>query len=283
MKPYLRQLVVAFTAVGIALGASTAHAGPVGTYYLTDNLNFTTSQSSLDAIQGSNYNQNATNFNFQEGAIAIVGNEVRTTGYNNGYSGGGYTSVPSLTVTADANTYTNGMIDPVTGFVSTYDGTTDGRFNYTVNFQSGAVIATSTNWGGTGSVLFSTGNPGDLGITYDNSNNSLWVQSYTNGIISDYSLSGALLSSFSTINGGFGSTALAMDVDHTLWYEHYGTGTIVHYDRNGNLLGTDFYAGLGYALGGEISAVPEPSSLALLGLGGIASAFGVYRRRRAAV
>lgn len=73
-----------------------------------------------------------------------------------------------------------------------------------------------------------------------------------------------------------------MDVDHSLWFEAYGIGTIYHYDTNGNFLGTDSYAGLGYALGGEIGAVPEPSSFALLGLGGVGLAIIAFRRRRAA-
>jgi hypothetical protein len=45
-----------------------------------------------------------------------------------------------------------------------------------------------------GTVLFRTGGSGDLGITWDHNNKSLWIQDFYTGMITDYSLQGALLS-----------------------------------------------------------------------------------------
>ena len=239
--------------------------GPIGTYYLTEYVNGS-GGSTLDAIQGSSYQQNAAAAPYQEGPIAVFGDlgVVRTTGYEQGLSGGEYTGVPGLTVQRvfDGTTYTSALGG---GNDFYYDGTTDGRVNYSVGFYTGDVIATDTSWGGSGTVLFSTGNPEDLGITYDGTNNSLWIMSYYSGQITDYSLAGTALSTFNvSASDPYGEyTALALDVDHTLWYEDYGTGTIQHFATDGTSLGSATYTGLGYALGGEIapSAVPEPGTL----------------------
>ncbi|MCY2963219.1 MAG: PEP-CTERM sorting domain-containing protein [Planctomycetota bacterium] len=263
----------------VCTGAASSQAGPIGTYYLTDFENAATAESKLTAIRGNNYQENASYFQEAEGPIAVVGGVVRTTGFIEGVSGGEYATVPSLTVTQTGTSYTNAFAAPVDE--QYYDGTSDGQFNYTVEFFTGNVIRTDTSWGGTATLLFSTGGYADLGITYDRSNSSLWIQNHSDGQITNYTLTGSVLSTFAIgitpTDQGF--TALAMDVDHTLWFNDFRTGTIYHFTTSGILLGSDTYAGLGRATGGEIAAIPEPSTLALISLGGIGLVVGAYRRR----
>ena len=275
---------------GLALAAvSNAQAGPIGTYYITDNYNPITGGNTLDAIQGSSFNYN-TGYSAFEGPIAVFAspNVVRTTGHQFHSTGGEYTGVNSLTVAQDGTTYTNNIFDPDFRHFF-FDGTTNGVNNFAVETGfNGAVVATDTSWGGAGTVLFYTGNNNDYGITYDKWNDSLWIQNYTDGSITDYTMTGSILSSFGT--GGYGAkTALAMDVDRTLWFVSLSfPGTLDHYDVTGNFLGTAKYSGLGVAHGGEIAqdftstAVPEPSTIVSFCVG-LSLLLGVdFRRRRRA-
>jgi PEP-CTERM motif len=274
-----------WTAVVLVLVAGTAQAsqiGPIGTYYLTDYINLTTFQSSLDAIQGNNYVQNPSIYQYQEGPIAVFAGSgvLRTTGYQTGAGGGEYAPVPSLTVSPTGPTYTNNWQNDLY-----YDSTTNGSSNFLVGLSLGNVIETSTTFGG-GTVLFNTGQVDSMGITYDRTNNSLWIQNSETGVITDYTLTGGVITSFATnagSNTNYSATALALDVDHTLWFDDYGAGTIEHYTTTGTYLGSASYAGLGYVFGGEIglpTAVPEPASLTLFGLGAVGIAVGAFHQRR---
>ena len=90
---------------------------------------------------------------------------------------------------------------------------------------------------------------------------------------------GALLSGFNS--GVFGSDGLALDpADGTLWMSN-GNNTLYQFSQAGSPLQSQVYSGVsGQLLGMEFATVPEPSTLALLGM----SAFGllawVWRRRR---
>lgn len=283
----LREWVGALLAVAlVAESAAASQVGPIGTYYLTDYSNRINGASTLDAIQGNNIVLNPSIYQYQEAAIAVFTglNVVRTTGAFNGNSGGEYAPVPSLTVAPTGTTYTNTF----PGVHSFNDSTTNGSVNFLVDqdVPYGGVYSVSTTFGGPLNLLFATGDNEDEGITYDATNNSLWIQDLATGVITDYSLTGTVITSFATVGGvdnnGYLATALAMDVDHTLWFDNYGAGTIEHYTTTGTYLGSASYAGLGYALGGEIGAAqatPEPASLSLLGLGAAGIAFANFRRR----
>ena len=128
-----------------------------------------------------------------------------------------------------------------------YDGTSDGNQNYTVEYLSVTdaglstpnVIATDLNWQNP-VALFSI--PGAhaldyLGIAYDPTNDSLWLSGYNTDVIADYSLTGTLLSSFSTGTGAQSIFALGLDpADETLWFSLDQTNMLYQYSRSGVLL-----------------------------------------------
>jgi hypothetical protein len=120
---------------------------------------------------------------------------------------------------------------PLNGGDSLYDGTSDGRHNYAVEYTSSArtesVIQTDLNWQNP-KVFFTFDTDGEyIGITYDPYNKSLWLSDYFTGAISDYTLKGKLLSSFAT---PLIPVALAFDrADGTLWFSQDESSTLYQY------------------------------------------------------
>ena len=124
--------------------------------------------------------------------------------------------------------------------------------------------------------LFSVTAPGYseeyLGIAYDPKNNSLWVSGWDPlTTINDYSLTGALLSSFST--GHDRNAALGYDpADNTLWLTNDASNLLEQYSTTGTLLQRGTPTGLPSSnsyFSGDFSitapsAVPEPASILLL-------------------
>jgi len=160
-----------------------------------------------------------------------------------------------------------------------YDAGFDGKYIYMVHWlgpTDGQVWRYDNNYAN-GQFLFQANGSaagGDLGITYDSRTNTIWTGTFFTGQVTQWSMGGAMLSSFSIIGGS--ASALAYDSQSdTFWLSNgvFGVGTLLNYDRNGNLLG-NFTTGE-YLLGGEFYAVPEPASLLALGLGALA-----LRRRR---
>ncbi len=196
----------------VCLGALSARAtGPTSELYLTPN------QNSVVAIQGANvlFNVAQSPVGNSQSPVA-VNSTVRTLALSsfNGHVGGEYS------LSTGAPTSVTYPFPAASGSAVLYDGTTDGTYNYSLDFNTGTVYRFDLDWSG-GTVLFTLGTSSGLrmGLTYDPSNNSLWIGGYSGSVgtlIADYSLSGTLLSSFKV--GHDSNAGLALDpADGTLW------------------------------------------------------------------
>jgi hypothetical protein len=223
------------------------------------------------------------NGNYQEGMIAVT-DTVRTNAFPQDNGPGGIGGQYSLNGVATGVQYAEPTA-PTSPDVA-YDGTSDGTYNYYLQFQGSdgtqGVVRTDLDWQNP-EVLFATGtSPGDyLGITYDATNQSLWISGWGQNSIQDYSMSGTLLSSFATANNNL--SALAMDsADHTLWASVGQSNNLIQFDTSGNVLqqGAPSLLPGGTYLSGEFAesggAVPEPSTLLLCGT----ALIGLARRLR---
>src|ERR1019366_3973536 len=186
--------LVALTFAGVA----QAGPGPVSPLYLSC-PNYTLN---ILVVQGNSIIQNIpTAYNTQgEFPIAVWG-DVRTTGdWYGAPVGGQYTLAGTPTGTS--------YVLP-SAFSEVLDSTTDGTHNYLADVVSGGVYQTARDFTNP-ILLFYAGAWNDVGITYDATNNSLWVSGWDNNFtVSDYSLNGTLLSSFSI--GHDRNAALALD------------------------------------------------------------------------
>jgi hypothetical protein len=241
----------------LALAVSAVAAGPTSTLYLTAGDNFY----NLELRSGPTVIVSAQNEHSAGGeyAIAVSGGTIRT-------GGNGQFGARGLGSTYDLNFSYIGprLANPGNNIL---DGTTDGRYNYGVDWTSGAVYRYNLDWSSP-TFMFnaapSTVNQrGGSGISFDPFNNSLWIADQSQKL-TDYSMSGAQLSSFNTPN--FYGFALAFDAaDGTLWgMTDLQIGHFNQYSTSGTLLQT-LDIGRSYnILGGEFALVPEPASLSLL-------------------
>ncbi|MBX3096203.1 MAG: PEP-CTERM sorting domain-containing protein [Fimbriimonadaceae bacterium] len=183
-----------------------------------------------------------------------------------------------------AGNYLGDLTSTNPGFVDCYDGATDGTRTWSVahnDFSNNqAVIMGGADWSGA-AVSFAPVSRSS-GITYDATDDSLWLTNNVGGTdgISHYSTTGTFLGGFSFAFLGGAGYGLALDpADNTLWVAGgFGTaGNLYQYDKAGNLLNTVSVAGLAgeNIMGAEFAAVPEPGTLIALGLGALA-----LRRRR---
>ena len=177
------------------------------------------------------------------------------------------------------------------GFSQMLDGTTNGQGAYYGASWSSTGVTVSDNTFTNTTLLF---NPGFavIGITYDSSDNTLWLVNDNDNNVYHYTLAGSQISSFTPGLSGR-ECCLAYDgVSDTLWMSTNGSNVISNFSKNGTLLGSVTVTGMspGNTWGGEIALgavvvvppmVPVPSMgtwsvviLVVLVLG-----FTFYRRR----
>ena len=138
-----------------------------------------------------------------------------------------------------------------TGPVRCWDGTTDGTYFYTID-NSGGIWQLDQTWSNPVRLF---GVAGLGGLTYDPTNNSLWVSLFSGSmLITEYTLAGTVLRSFST--GHTQNMALALDhADGTLWIHDRTTqGTFEQWTKAGVRLSRIAVAGMvtQNSLGGEM-------------------------------
>lgn len=278
-----------------ALLTATGHAaGPTSELFLTDDPT-TAGSARVLGVQGANVIFNVLQSPSAQGQSPIaVNSTVRTLGFGagSGFVGAEYTL-------AGAPTGTTYAFPAALGSEEVDDGTTDGTFNYGWGVTSGIAYQFNLDW--TNPVaLFTLGNASGArwGITYDASNNSLWISGLDGAVrtlVSDYSLTGTLLSSFNIVSTFGNASALALDpADGTLWRTDglSSTLTLEQYARSApgsfgvteTPLNTQVYTGIAAgAVGGEFqftgTVVPEPSTWALLVGGSLLVALSSRRRR----
>jgi hypothetical protein len=244
--------------------------GPVSAYYLTAG-----DQSQMHRLIGTSVTSWTDGASI-EYPVAVLGT-VRTAGRNSSEFGFEY----SL-----AGTATGGGPYSYSSLVGdAYDSTTDGTFNYLVGFGNQAVYRTNLDYTGA-TQLF--GGLGELflGITYDRTNNSLWISSWSGTVVRNYSLGGTLLGSFNVPNVNNGALALDPATD-TLWIaDRTQQGRYREFTKSGTLLQNILIPALQSqnVLGGEFAfvAVPEPTTIALISTAGVVMAAGAWRLRRRA-
>ena len=246
-----------------ALGAT----GPTSTLYLVNYAEFSNG-TGLDLIQGLTESSFPTG-NQVDTCIAAFG-DIRTFGYSPNDVGGRFNLAGGpLTGGPYTNTY-GGQL---------HDGTSDGSYNYTVDFVTGDVLRFDRNWASP-VVLFNPTGPFTAGwITMNAADGSFWISQYGGpDLVEHRSYTGTLLSSFNS--GVFGSQGLALDpIDGTLWMS--SGYTLYQFDQSGTPLQNLSFSlpgGYWYGMEFDTTPVPEPSSLALLA-GGLAAPLMLARRR----
>jgi hypothetical protein len=256
MKNSLRSLIAVVTIFSALSFAGTANAtGPVSKLYLTAG-----DQNTVWVVQGPSVVNSWTQHNApgEEYPLA-VSNTVRTLGFESGFAGSEYTLSGSFT----GNTYPF----PFTGSEELLDGTTDTTSNYSVDINTGNVYSFNSTWGSP-TYLFTT-SPGFLGITYDATDNSLWLANHGGNTVEHRSLFGTLISSFTVPFTSI--TCLALDpADNTLWMGSQNTGgTFYQYSKSGTALGSVFYPALAAqnTLGGEFQQFATGKFLEVNGQG----------------
>lgn len=163
-----------------------------------------------------------------------------------------------------------------------HDGTSDGNFNYSVNFTTGDVLQFDRNWANPVALFNATADlPGAGWITMDVADGSFWLSQWGGpDVVAHFTSTGTLLSTFNS--GVFGSLGLALDpVDGTLWMGD--SNFVLHqYNQSGTLLQSTPYAlqGSWYGMEFDTALVPEPSTFVLAALGFVGLAAWAWRRKR---
>ncbi|MBS1707810.1 MAG: hypothetical protein JSS65_03710 [Armatimonadetes bacterium] len=250
--------------------ASQANAvGPTSRLYIMNYGEFG-ANTGMDMIQGVTSSSVNTGYPLDI-CIGVAGGDVRTMGYSGGDQGEKFDLNGNF---IGGGPYTNSI-----QLSQLHDGTSDGSYNYSIDYTTGDVLRFDRNWASP-TVVFNAA-PQMVGagwITMDTSDGSFWLSQWGGpDLVQHRSSTGTLLSSFNS--GVLGSAGLAFDrIDGTLWMGDYNLN-LYQFDQAGNLLQTQAWGGKltgqWYGMEFETTPVPEPGTLAL-GL----LALPVLRRRR---
>ncbi len=249
--------------------------GPASPYYITAG-----STNAIYVIQGGGIVASFPTVTIAGGGnyeypIAVYGSTLRTTNGVSGLLGYEYT----LSGTPTGPSYV--LPSPIG---SAWDATTDGSHNYLLDFTNGIVYQTGLDYSNPVALFSGLGSSASLGITFDPTNNSLWVSGWTTNQVIDFAMNGTQLSSFPAAVTSSSLVSLALDpATGTLWMGTQSTGIFYQYSKSGVLLQTitiPTLAGLDI-LGGEFAftAIPESTPLTLLPLG-VLTLVGFRRWRR---
>jgi hypothetical protein len=248
-RQVLRQSIPAHSA-SAPVSSAAVNAGPLTEYYLTAG-----DQGTNWVVQGITVTASFPQHHPEdqgEYAIAVT-DTVRTLGNGNVALGRVPSHAGSEYTLSGIYTGTD-FVYPVDAF-GFYDGATDGRFNYSVDFYGGGVYRFNSNWSNP-VLLFPTA-PGYMGITFDIATNTLWLSFYNGNMVEHRSLTGAVISSFSVAAT---PSALALDpADGTLWLTaQQPQGILFQYSQSGVPLGSVAYPELvdQNTLGGEFAVPP---------------------------
>ena len=246
-----------------------AAIGPTSTLYITNYGEFSSGTiCGLDLVQGVTINSYPTG-NSVDICIAAAG-DIRTMGYSGGDSGSRFALTGSpLPGGPFTNTLTGSQL---------HDGTSDGVYNYSVDYPTGSILRFTNTWSSP-STLF-TVTPATAGwITMNALDGSFWLSQYgLSDLVEHRSASGTLLFSFTS--GISGSQGLALDpIDGTLWLSQ--GSTLYQFTQTGLPIQSVSYSLSPQWYGMEFDTTPllepEPASGAIA-LVGVAM---FLRRRRA--
>lgn len=243
-----------------ALAAPALAVGPTSTLYVMNYQELAgNTVTGLDLIQGPSETSFPTTYAL--GITIAVYGDVRTMGYSGGDQGEQFTLAGSP---LGGGPYTNNIVNS-----QLHDGTTDGNYNYSVNYTTGDVLRFDRNWASPSVVFNATADILGAGyITMNAADGSFWISQWGGGdLVAHFTSTGTLLGSFNS--GVVGSTGLALDpVDGTLWMGDY-TFTLHQFSQSGTPLQSVPYAvqGSWYGMEFDTTPVPEPSAMALLALG----------------
>jgi len=252
------------------VAGSCLAAGPTSTLYVMNYGEFGGGTVvGLDLFQGLSFSSYPTG-NGVDICIGVAGGDVRTMGYSGGDSGGRFSLAGA---SMSGGPYSNGV-----GGSQLHDGTSDGSYNYSVDYTTGDVVRFDRTWGNRTTLFNAWGSLPSAGwITMNAADGSFWISEWGGpDRVEHRSSSGALLSSFNL--GFLGSAGLALDpVDGTLWTSN-GSNTLYQYSQAGAQLQAVTYSisGSFYGMEFETTPLPGPASTAVLGLLGLRA----LRRRR---